>query len=159
MQNPQLAETIIQMTEIDQKVRNGASGNFSKANYNVRDTDALHGIRIHQIIQEHGYPTQELIGAEGMIAFWLLIQHQDFDSKLQEDCLTHCDFNPENNAYLTDRVRVNNNQPQLYGTQFMRGEGKLIPKPIEDEEHVDERRKEVGLDTLEEYAKRMNTNR
>lgn len=156
MQNAQLAETIIQMTELDQKVRNGASGNFSEANYNVRDTDAQHGVHIHQIIQEYGYPTQELIGAEGLKAFWLLVQHQDFDLKLQEDCLAHCDFEPENKAYLTDRVRVNNDQPQLYGTQFMRSEGKLIPKPIEDEAHVDERRKEVGLDTLEEYAKRMN---
>lgn len=159
MQNPQLAETIIKMTQVDQKVRNCAYGNFSKANYDVRDTDIQHGKQINQIIQEHGYPTQELIGAEAMSAFWLLVQHQDSDLKLQENCLTHCDFNPENKAYLTDRVRVNNNQPQLYGTQFMRSEGKLIPEPIEDEAHVDERRKEVGLDTLEEYAKRMNTNR
>lgn len=158
MQNPQLAETIIEMTEVDQKARNAATGNCSKANYDVRDTDARHGIQIHQIIQEHGYPTQKLIGSEGMKAFWLLIQHQDFDTKLQEDCLAHCDFESPQKAYLTDRVRINNNQPQLYGTQFMRSGGKLIPSPIEDVENVEERRKEIGLDTLEEYAKRMNAN-
>jgi hypothetical protein len=31
------------------------------------------------------------------------------------------------------------------------------PKPVIDPEHLNERRKSVGLDTIEEYIKTMNT--
>ena len=40
---------------------------------------------------------------------------------------------------------------QTYGTQFSGSD----PDPIEDEEHVDERRKTVGLPTMEEYRRQM----
>lgn len=156
MDNPQLAEIIIALAEIDQKLRNEASGDFGQANYLVRDTDTQHKKIIHQIIQEHGYPTEEMIGSEAMKDFWLLVQHQDFDPALQEACLTNCDFEPKEKAYLTDRIRINSGQAQLYGTQFTRKDGKLVPRSIEDEAQVDERRKEVGLETMEEYTKRMN---
>lgn len=55
-----------------------------------------------------------------------------------------------NLAMLTDRVRVNTGRPQLYGTQFRPIGGKHVPLEIEDTEHVDERRAQMGLGTLEE---------
>jgi hypothetical protein len=156
MKNPQLASFIEQMTKIDQAIRNNASGGFSEANYLVYLLDAVHESRIHRIIQANGYPTHDLIGPEAMKSFWLLIQHQDFDPALQEACLNHCDFDPKEKAHLTDRVRINSGRDQIYGTQFMRKEGKLVPQPIEDEEHVNERRLFVGLETMEVYTKKMN---
>ncbi len=53
-------------------------------------------------------------------------------------------------AMLEDRVRVGKNQLQLYGTQFRQMAGEHKPQPIEDEANVDERRKKMGLDSLEE---------
>lgn len=156
IQNQQLADLINQMAHIDQDIRKNASGAFSGANYLVYLADAVHEYRLRRIIQEYGYPSEEMIGAEAMRSFWLLVQHQDFDPKLQEDCLQHCNFAPKEKAYLTDRVRMNAGKMQVFGTQFTRKEGKLVPHPIEDESNVEARRSEVGLDSLEDYTKRMN---
>lgn len=76
-------------------------------------------------------------------------------------------------AYLTDRVLINEGKLQVYGTQFHAViiDGKpfgklpgkptvpvsLVPQPMIDPEHVDKRRKAMGLSTLAEYAELMNT--
>lgn len=54
-------------------------------------------------------------------------------------------------AYLTDRVLLAEGKKQVYGTQFTLINGKCQARPLEDESHVDERRKEVGLPPLAEY--------
>ena len=55
-------------------------------------------------------------------------------------------------AALTDRVRLAQGQPQLYGTQLGAEMGQQIAlAPIEDEQNVDERRAELGLSTLAVY--------
>ena len=54
-----------------------------------------------------------------MKAFWLLIQHQDNDVELQKQCLKRCNFELKNNAFLTDRVLINQGKKQIYGTQFI----------------------------------------
>ena len=64
----------------------------------------------------------------------------------------------ENNIQMERRRRRrsrNNGLPQIYGTQFRQVDGKHVPKDIEDIEHVNERRKAMGLDTLEENIERM----
>ena len=59
---------------------------------------------------------------------------------------------PTELAYLVDRVAVNSDQPQVYGTQVGGCEGgKAVPRPIADEEGVHERRERIGLQPLEEY--------
>jgi hypothetical protein len=41
---------------------------------------------------------------------------------------------PSDLAYLIDRVRVAEKQPQVYGTQYHAPDGVLVPRPIEDPE-------------------------
>lgn len=54
-------------------------------------------------------------------------------------------------AYLSDRVAVFEGRPQLYGTQFDWDEnGEMNPKLFDDIEKVNQRRKNVGLNALEE---------
>ena len=95
---------------------------------------------------------------------WLLVQHSDCDLAFQKAVLRklealypegECD--PTNYAYLFDRVAVNEGRPQRYGTQGqMTGPGKWEPDPMEDPAGVDERRKAVALEPLEEYKKRFS---
>ena len=60
-------------------------------------------------------------------------------------------------ALMTDRVRdLKDKKKQLYGTQLEPKDGKLVPKPIEDEANVDARRKELGMPPLAEYLKFVN---
>jgi len=48
-------------------------------------------------------------------------------------------------------------KPQIYGTQGRsQDDGVIVPYPIENEDHVNERRKALGLESIEEYFKAMN---
>ena len=47
-------------------------------------------------------------------------------------------------------------RPQLYGTQFVYDEDELKPHPIEDPEHLDQRRAAVGLGPFAEYEALMH---
>src|ERR1041385_4182884 len=53
-------------------------------------------------------------------------------------------------AGLYDRLRVSAGMKQIFGTQAVSMGGFLVLYPIEDEKHVDDRRKEFGLSTMED---------
>lgn len=110
-------------------------------------------------LEEHGWPGYDLIGRDGSGSFFLLVQHADADRAFQKQALTHMQASVARKqasagqlAYLTDRVLTGEGLPQRYGTQFHQVDGKLVPMPIEDAEHVDERRVASGLPTMAEYA-------
>jgi hypothetical protein len=92
----------------------------------------------------------------------LLAQHADHDP-VQQRAFLHAlrsaaaqgQASRANLAYLEDRVRVNADQPQLYGTQFTVADGELGPCPIEDRQRLDERRAEAGLEPFADYEARM----
>jgi hypothetical protein len=110
---------------------------------------------MRKIIGQHGWPGKAVVGPAGEQAAWLLIQHADHDQTFQRDCLSLLEKTSKEDpsvssffAYLTDRVRVHQGLPQIYGTQFR---GDLLPFTIEDEGRVDERRKQAGLQPLAQY--------
>jgi hypothetical protein len=104
-------QRVLEMAKVDQDLR------FSGQKYLVYVTDFVHGQRLRGLIREYGYPTQKTLGKEGMAAFWLLIQHQDYDLELQKACLQKCDFEKSHFEHLTDRILVNEGKKQRYGTQ------------------------------------------
>ena len=90
-------------------------------------------------------------------ASWTIIQHADLETqKKYLDVMTRAVESGELEGALlattVDRIRIREGQPQLYGTQFREVNGEMVPEPIEDEAHVDERRAKVGLQPLVEYA-------
>lgn len=164
---------ILEMKDFDQKVRwriltfreeNGwdnvsAEDEIAQA---ITKADEKHNSKLKEIIQVHGWPGFTLVGEDGANAFWLLVQHQDRDVEFQKSCLALMEKAVENKdaaaadfAFLTDRVRKNENKLQLYGTQWIENHGKLQLYPVENPEFIEERRREVGLPTMEEYKKTM----
>jgi hypothetical protein len=121
---------------------------------------------LKSIVLRYGWPTVSLVGKLASRNAWLIVQHADHDIGFQRKCLKLMenifkenpnDVSVENIAFLTDRVLVNKGEKQIYGTQLQRSkDGQLIPRPIKTRRGVDERRKEVGLETLEEYIRRAN---
>jgi hypothetical protein len=110
--------------------------------------------RLAELIDAHGWPGRSRVGDDGARAAWLLAQHADHDRAVQERCLALLesavaaeDAAPRNLAYLTDRVRVAQDRPQLYGTQFCGMGGELG--------RLDERRAAVGLGPFAEYEARL----
>ena len=117
-----------------------------------------------ELIGKHGWPTFQMVGSDGARSAWLLVQHADQDVQWQEHCLQLMKPHGATGrahradiAYLTDRVLVNRGMAQVYGTQFHSVAGVRKPRPIQDLEHVDERREEMGLTTLKEYAAFLDT--
>jgi len=119
------------MKEIEQELRLNAKPGKDPANYLIYAVDIGHNQMIWRIIEQYGYPTKKMIGEKGMKAFWLLIQHQDYDLELQKQCLKNCDFDVESKQLLTDRVLINSGEKQIYGTQHMRlPDGKIVVAPV-----------------------------
>ena len=62
-----------------------------------------------------------------------------------------------NLALLEDRVALREGRKQIYGSQLITDStNKTKLQPIEDPDHVDERRAAVGLGPLAEYLKQFN---
>lgn len=61
-------------------------------------------------------------------------------------------------AYLIDRVKINSDEPQLYGTQLEinMDSTSYEPKPTIDLQNLNKRRTEMELVPIEEYIKTMN---
>ena len=131
----------------------------------MRAVDTENTAWLATVIDQQGWPRRSEVGAEAATAAWLLAQHADRDSGLQARCLPLLaeavaagEADPGHLAYLTDRVRRAAGQPQLYGTQFWQvpaRTGPLVAQPIEDIEHLDERRRAVGLGPFAEYERLM----
>ena len=58
----------------------------------------------------------------------------------------------EQYALMKDRILMDDGKPQIYGTQWHNG--KLYK--LESPENVNKRRKEMGLEPLEQYLKIFN---
>ena len=147
-----IADELMQMSEVDQQMRKRRQWDASIDVANTR--------RMKQIVEQIGWPTRSKVGKNASERAWLLVQHADHDRAFQQRCLDLMkaqaagEVSPVNMAYLEDRVRVGEGRPQIYGTQFYTDEaGNLGPQPIEDPDHVDERRQAVGLQPLSEYAR------
>ena len=115
--------------------------------------------RLGQIVAQHGWPTQTLVGDDGATAAWAIAQHSDLDPtfqrkllELMRDAAAAGEADPGELAYLTDRVAANAGQPQTYGTQMgCTADGKPQLATLADPDRVDELRAEAGLAPLEEY--------
>ena len=163
--NEELRAELLAMMAEDQAVRTGVAppGDDRTAEElfgQMNAVDAANSARIAEILEEHGWPGWSMVGEDGSLAAWVIIQHADLRLELQELGLQYLqgavdadDASAGDLAYLVDRVRVAKNQPQVYGTQLTGdADGNLIPRtPIEDPANVDARRAASGLGTLEEY--------
>lgn len=119
--------------------------------------------RLKQIVTEHGWPGRSLVGEEGATYAWLILQHSIGDPDFQrlglellQDAVARGEAPATHAAYLEDLIRMYEGRPQRWGTQFdWDSDGRLSPIPVEDAEHVNERRRSIGLDTLEHRTQRM----
>ncbi len=164
MDNKDIAEKIIELKNIDLKFRekliqNGQLGegyNQEMAKIHNKNAQVL-----NEIIDTIGYPTIDKVGKEASEASWLIIQHAIGQPDFMRKCLKLLEIAVAKNknsainlAYLTDRIAVFEGNPQLYGTQFDWDEnGTLSPHLFDDLNKVNQRRKSIGLNTLEEQTK------
>lgn len=152
--HPALRDELLQMHARDQEVREASTkGDFSK----WAETDASNQKRLKEIVHQYGWPSNAMVGADGSKAAWLIAQHSDNDKdfqrtvlRLMEPLIKQDVESAKSYAYLYDRTHY----PQRFGTQgscVSREEWQ--PFDIEDIANVDQRRRELKMPSLADYAK------
>lgn len=119
---------------------------------------------LQDVVDRHGWPGRSLVGDEAASAACRLLQHADGPRAFQDRCLRLIEqaardgeMSLRDLAYLTDALRVQRGRRQCFGTKFRRRGSALVPCPIERPAQVDERRREMGLEPLAEYAERIRS--
>lgn len=177
IQYPDLQKEIIKMYVKDQAVRGNIMNDIiEEYNLHPYDISSSDGVtvdsknreRLKQIFEEYGFPTREMVGKDAMHGIFLIIQHSDGDKEWQKDQLSNIekavkagDMDGQSYAYLYDRIKINNGEKQLYGTQFSNVDpaNKTVTlAETEDIDNLDFRRMEVGMMPIEMYKKLMLEN-
>lgn len=125
--------------------------------------DEINRNRLKSIFEEHGFPSRALIGKDAMQGIFLIIQHADGDKAWQKQQLPNLkeaalsgDVPKQNYTYLFDRIKVNNGEPQRYGSQFAnvnREKGIAILRETEDLQNLDKRRREMDMMPIDLYKR------
>ena len=158
--NDELRDELMQMDEQDQAVRAELAADGSLFDGYHPRMAAVHdenAARLRAIIAAHGWPTERLVGVDGAKAAHRIAQHSINHPDFMRECRRLLDEASAKGevprwqfAYIDDRIRVFEGSQQRYGTQWRGGPNGLEPYPIENVEHVDERRATLGLPSLAE---------
>ena len=168
--NKNLANELDSMAKIDQIAAYIPIGEYKNLNADQWESfkDSvfrIHQLRLADIFDKYGYPGFDLVGENGELNFWVMTQHCDFNPEFQSLVLQKLKIEVDKKnadgrhyALLLDRVNLNTNKKQIYGTQVTYSDlGQAYPKNLSDSIGVDQRRIELGLDSLIPYLNLMTT--
>ena len=123
----------------------------------VDRVDSINLIKVKRILDERGWLGSDVLGDEGNMTLFLVIQHSDLEIQenylpLLQKAVLEGNTPPHFLALLQDRIEIRNDRPQIYGSQVGRTEtGESFVAPMIDPDHVDERRASIGLDPMASY--------
>ena len=145
----------------DQAIRSAAGGVIADERRLINAMETLgqrHARDFSALLRVCGWPDQRVWGEEVAKAAWMLAQHADDDVAFQDTALRALRRAVDQGAaprrqvaYLTDRILLNRQRPQRFGTQLQAVDRRMTPLPIEDPANVDERRAAHELQPLAEY--------
>ena len=164
--NEELKSTLVKMVEEENhlKAELASDGSLYEGYpVKIRELHLNQANELERIVETYGWPKISLVGKEGADAAWLILQHSisrpDFMKRcfpVFESAVQETEARSRHLACLTDGIRYFSREPQVYGSYFDWNEkGQLCPWVIENPENVNERRKKMGLNTLEERIKEM----
>lgn len=109
------------------------------------------------IIEKCGMPTLNDVTQKQLSTIWLVLQHTTNKHRkkyfpLIEKAVKNGELSKQQYALMKDRILMDEGKPQIYGSQLKNG--KLYK--IENPETVNERRKKMGMETIEDYLKRFD---
>ncbi len=170
--NQKLQKELIFLAKEDQALLEELSKSGDLANYKDEVHPELKIVferntkRAKEIIKEYGWPKISLVGEEGSDAMYHIVQHSVLDEAFMQSCVPLLSEQVKNKeakgfqlAFLQDRTLMQQNKPQIYGTQYIDdGSGKIVPYLIDKPESVDERRLELGLEPLKERTAFLQKN-
>jgi Ca-activated chloride channel family protein len=161
--NTTLSKELLALKESDQRRVRVDVANNKKADdlfQGLKENRIKNAVALCQMLKTYGWPSAELVGAEGVEAAFFLVKNSS--SELQLDLLpvVIAAINkgalprPEFPGYF-DLLRLKVGLKQIFGTQATLANGFLVLYPIEAEAQVDARRKEFGLGPLAQYLRTL----
>lgn len=166
-----IKKELLNMVEQDQIAANPRQGKYKS--YSTERWKAFkdsvfssHKQKLEIYYKKYGFLGFDKVGKEGATHFWLLVQHfdefPDFQKRILKDMekeVKKDNANPKDFAYLYDRVQINSNKKQKFGTQVeyeSETTGRAFPKNgLVDSANVDAIRFKYGLTPLKDYLNNM----
>jgi hypothetical protein len=128
----------------------------------MRAADSINLINVRAILDNYSWLGADEIGEQCNTALFMVIQHADLPVQekylpLIREAVAAGKALPRHLALLEDRVALREGRKQRYGTQLKwddRTQG-LALAPLEDPDHVDQRRQAMGLSPLGVYLAQL----
>jgi hypothetical protein len=151
-----LAAELVAMTDADHAAPAGALDGTVEEQLAWRRVTAANGDRLLEILEARGWPTADQVGERASQCAWLVAQHADRQLHVQRRALgllaaaVAAGTAPaRQEAFLRDRVLVNEGRPQVFGTQIAGvADGAPVPWPVDDPAGLDDRRAAVGIEAF-----------
>ncbi len=128
--------------------------------------DSNNKLLLDKLFNEYGYLGVSLLNSEMQDYMGVMTLHQDLDFQLKhiakiEEAVDNYECSPYIFAYLLDKIKVAQKEPQIFGSQlyFSEDDNRFKPYPISRKDNVNKKRKEYGLGNLEDYIKSFNQNK
>ncbi len=160
MINQELRSELLLMKSEDEELHTELSHAGALAGHYVPCLEEVHdknAARLRELVSDHGWPHEEMVGSDGAYAAWLIVQHGIGSPSLQRQILPLLQKEASKRrvpawhaAYLEDRIAMYEQRLQIYGTQWLDDprDGRIRPWPIEEPENVNTIRASVGLGPL-----------
>jgi hypothetical protein len=156
-----LRKELLAMRAEDLRVREELLRNGELGHGYAPRMEAVHrqnAARLRQIIAENGWPDRELVGEDGTLAAWFIVQHAIGEPDFQRQALqlirqkvAQGKVPAAQEAYLLYRTAMHEGRPQRYVTQSLPcPDGQYRRWTTEDPEHLNERRAAAGLPAVED---------
>lgn len=161
----QLVKMAEQKQQVHQSLDKYDSGSVPSALQSLAsEIDDLHTQTLKEMLTLHGWPNKTLVGEKGIQAAFLLVRHSN-DLAFQQDMLpliiqSYLDKDGiagQDVAQFTDKVSIKLGKKQVFGTQAEWVDGQVVFAPIKNEESVNLLRAQMGMSSLAEYKKTLET--
>ena len=153
--HPGLRDQIERLFQVDQAVRGKQGFDFEK----MVQTDREHAAVLEEIFAKYGVPTYRMVGSQAAADFVTMIQHQSPKFRLKvlpklKANVAVGQADPSSYATVLDRSQTDAGKRQMYGQNLTcdTKHPEMHSGPIEDEDHVDQRRAAIGLLRLALYT-------
>ena len=147
-----------QISKIEEKY--GRASEEMKSHWKlIHETDSINLTKVKKILDTRGWLGPNVIGEQGNMTLFLVIQHADLETQLtylpmMREAVKLGNARASRLALLEDRVALRQGKRQIYGSQIgwdpETEENYVLP--LIEPETVNVRRSEVGLDPIEVYV-------
>lgn len=148
-------EQLITIGKLDQKIRT----EYTYWDDRVR-IDKENLATLKKLIDKYGFPTINKVGQEANNYAFLIAQHAASDQAFMLYYLNELkkrektqEINKKHIAYLVDRTNLLSDKKQIYGTQGKCSDGMWQPHLLKEPLQLNERRKSLGLMSVERFSR------